>query len=161
IRLCFIQYAQPPSYTLLPYTTLFRSEVNRAHRQYADARAMLDARRERQEQLRRRTAEVNGELEELHAELEQHDADIRAARSRLDETLSSLQGFEADHGSLIAQRDEIRARLERAREQARSDREAAHELALKVESRRSLRESTQRNLERMEQQLEQLTQRRE
>src|SRR5690606_4395957 len=91
-------------------------EVNRAHRQYADARAMLDARRERQEQLRRRAAEVNGELEELHAELEQHDADIRAARSRLDETLSSLQGFEADHGSLIAQRDEIRARLERARE---------------------------------------------
>src|SRR5690606_10221704 len=48
-----------------------------------------------------------------------------------------------------------------ARAQAKADREAAHELALKVESRRSMRESTQRNLERMQQQLEQLGARRE
>lgn len=138
-----------------------QTEVNRAHRQYADARAMLDSRKERQDQLRRRGEEVRGELNELHEELAQHDADIRAARGRLDETMSSLQGFEADHGSLQKQRDELRSRLDAARTQARADREAAHDLALKVESRRSMRDSTQRNLERMQQQLEQLTQRRE
>jgi len=138
-----------------------QTEVNRAHRQYADARAMLDSRTERQDQLRRRGEEVRTELNELHEELAQHDADVRAARGRLDETMSSLQGFEADHGSLLKQRDELRSRLDAARSQARADREAAHDLALKVESRRSMRESTQRNLERMQQQLEQLTQRRE
>ena len=138
-----------------------QTEVNRAHRQYADAKATLDSRRERQEQLRRRGEEVNAELNELHEELAQHDMNVRAARGRLDETLSSLQGFEADHGKLLAKRDELRALLDGARAQAKADREAAHDLALKVESRRSMRESTQRNLERMQQQLEQLTQRRE
>ncbi len=138
-----------------------QAEVNRAHRQYADAKATRDSRQERQEQLRRRGAEVNAELGELHAELAQHDTDVRAARGRLDETLSSLQGFEADHGALLKRRDELRAQLDEARAQARADREAAHDLALKVESRRSMRESTQRNLERMQQQLEQLAQRRE
>ncbi|HEX7029543.1 MAG TPA: chromosome segregation protein SMC [Gammaproteobacteria bacterium] len=138
-----------------------QTEVNRAHRQYADAKAMLDSRAERQQQLRRRGEEVNAELNELNEELAQHDADVRAARGRLDETLSSLQGFEADHGKLLAERDALRSKLDAARAQAKADREAAHELALKVESRRSMRESTQRNLERMQQQLEQLSQRRE
>ncbi|MBW3567763.1 MAG: chromosome segregation protein SMC, partial [Proteobacteria bacterium] len=65
----------------------------------------------------------------------------------------------AEHAVAVDVRvDEL---LDAARAQARADREAAHDLALKVESRRSMRESTQRNLERMQQQLEQLTQRRE
>ncbi|MDX1443180.1 MAG: chromosome segregation protein SMC [Gammaproteobacteria bacterium] len=138
-----------------------QSEVNRAHRAFADAKAQLDSRQERQEQLKRRGEEVNRELQELRKELEQHDEDIRQARSRLDETMSSLQGFEADHEKLLSRRNEIREALEQARQQNKADREAVHELALKVESRRSMRESTQRNLERMQQQLEQLGQRRE
>ena len=138
-----------------------QSEVNRAHRSFADAKAQLDSRQDRQEQLRRRGEEVNRELDELRKEVEQHDADIRNARSRLDETMTSLQGFEADHEKLLDRRNELREQLEQARQQSKADREAVHELALKVESRRSMRESTQRNLERMQQQLEQLGQRRE
>src|SRR5690606_7602786 len=94
-------------------------------------------------------------------ELELHDRDIRNARARLDETMSSLQGFEADHGTLLAKRDALREQLDAVRQKTKTEREAVHDLALKVESRRSMRESTQRNLERMEQQLEQLTLRRE
>jgi chromosome segregation protein len=138
-----------------------QSDVNRAHRSHADAKAKLNSRIEQQDRLRKRGEEVNAELAELNTELEQHDQDIRAARSRLNETMSSLQGFEADHEKLLAQRDELRNQLDQARQQAKADREATHDLALKVESRRSMRESTQRNLERMEQQLQQLGQRRE
>ena len=117
-----------------------QSEVNRAHRSHADAKAQYEARKDRQDQLKKRADEVNAELAELNKEMDEHSEKIRETRARLADSMSSLQGFEADHEKLLAKRDELRAELDRARAKSKEDREAVHELALKVESRKSMRE---------------------
>jgi chromosome segregation protein len=62
---------------------------------------------------------------------------------------------------LSAQRDDIRATLDQARETARNDRDAAHELTLRIQTIRTELTSTQQSQERMDKQLGQLAARRE
>jgi len=67
--------------------------------------------------------------------------------------------FEAQRSELEAQREQLRGVLDQARERAHAQRTAAHEIAIKVESRRSSRESAEVALERLRAQTVQLRQR--
>jgi chromosome segregation protein len=69
--------------------------------------------------------------------------------------------FEARRAELQEQRQSLQQVLEQARERARADRAAAHEIAIKVESRRSTRDSAQVALERLKAQLVQYSRRAE
>ena len=136
-------------------------DSNRLHREIADLDGRLESRRSRREQAEQRGARLDEECEELQRQIQGQEEKIRNARAELEKSIASMESGEEERRELEQTRDRLREKLDQARRQAREDRDAAHDLALKVESRRSTLDSTRRNLERMESQLEELNERRE
>lgn len=135
--------------------------TNRAHRRQADSNAQLNARRSRLEQHRQRVETLEREIRELEEQVGQCETDSRAARARLEQAMGNLGEHETRRDSLNAERETLRRALDAARDQARQDRKAAHELAVKVEGRRTQRDSLRENLQRMDAQRDQSAARRD
>ncbi|MDE2091965.1 MAG: chromosome segregation protein SMC, partial [Gammaproteobacteria bacterium] len=136
------------------------ADVNRAHRQYADTGARLKTTQGRLEQIAERIAGLDTEAVETRMQLAVTEAEIKTLRAHLEAALDIMQHMETRRQELQEERETLRLRLEQARSRARSDTDAAHDIALKLESRRSLKESTEQNLARMQAQLGQMQSRR-
>ncbi len=136
-----------------------QEKVNFAHQASANLNAKLDTSRSRLDQMVERAFEIDQELEDLREELVNAETEIQDAKTRLDQAERSLETAEIRRESLVEERDDMRTELEEVRCEAKEDREKVHDVALKVESKRSLRESTQNGMERMVGQLAQLEER--
>jgi chromosome segregation protein len=139
---------------------LLQMDVNRANRVAADAQARLKAARTGQEQVAQRIKALEQEAAEIAAQIAQTEQELKGARGRVETALDALQQLETRRAGLLAERDALRGRLDSDREAARRDREAAHEVALKLEAHRSRKASTEHGMVRMQAQLAQLEQRR-
>ncbi|MEA5445792.1 chromosome segregation protein SMC [Gammaproteobacteria bacterium AB-CW1] len=135
-------------------------EFNQLHRSISDIDARLESLRSRISQADERREALSREESELESQLEEQNRQLKEVRGRLETSVDAMQAGEDERRELEAERAQIREALEEARRKAREDQQAAHELALKVESRRSSLESTRRGLERMQAQLEELSERR-
>ncbi len=136
-------------------------ELHQATRAQADVQAQLSGRQARLDQMRNRSQNIDREITELDQHTDQNQTDTREARARLAEALAQMEVLAEQKEALSQQREEFRTALDRARETARSNREAAHEVSLKTQTMRTEQLSTQQNLERMERQLAQVGERRE
>ncbi|HET7395305.1 MAG TPA: chromosome segregation protein SMC [Gammaproteobacteria bacterium] len=135
---------------------LLQGDVNRAHRDTADINARLNSARTQLQQVTHRIDSLDSEKQELAEVIVGAEAELKVARNRIEQAIETLHKLEQQRDALQQERDRLRMALDAAREQARVDRESAHELALKLESRRSLKESTEQNMARMQAQLAQL-----
>lgn len=138
-----------------------QAEINRLHQRHSALRADGSARQARMEQRRDRAAALAREVTELEAQARATQDEIGAARGRLEAALEASARLETERAELTEERDRLRGELGAAREQARADREAGHEVALRVEAQRSARAAAEQNLGRMEQQLAGFAERRE
>jgi chromosome segregation protein len=139
----------------------FQMDVNRLHREHVDRRAELDAAEARNVDAARRLTQLETELADVRAELERTDADLRAARGRMETAIDALATLEAERVALEQERDRLRAASGAARAAAQAAQQAARELALQVESRRSSHTSLTTALARIEKQLQGLQTRRD
>ena len=138
-----------------------QADVNRAHRTYSDLSAQSRALQAKVQQNAERIGHINTETAEIEGDHERTTASIGVARRRLEEGVDQLAQFETARVDLERERDELRQNLGQKRSQAQADREAAQEVAIKVESRRSALASISAGLQRLHQQLEQLGSRRD
>jgi chromosome segregation protein len=132
----------------------FQSEVNRLHREHVDRRAALDAAHARTADTARRLKQLETGLEDVRAELELADTDLRAARGRMATAIEALAALEPKRRALEGERERLRTEQGAARSTAQAAQQAARELALQVESRRSSHASLTSTLSRLEQQLQ-------
>ncbi len=133
-----------------------QSEANRLHREHSDSRAQLDSLRIRAEQAAERGHNLRADAEELAAEIATTQSNLAAARGRLQEGMDESAAHEETRIGLEAHREQLRQNLGQARTQAQSDRAAAQDTAIAVESKRSAMSSITAGLERMRGQLAQL-----
>jgi chromosome segregation protein len=138
-----------------------QQQVNESHRRRGERRARLSAVRTRNEQYQDRADAMRRELEELEQQEQGDSRDVQEARSRLAVAMDRMEQLAQERERLGAEREQLRAALDETRARARSDREQAHALALRLESLHSQQTSTQSSLQRSEQQLEGLTRRRD
>jgi chromosome segregation protein len=131
-----------------------QTDVNRLHREHVDRRAAYDAGEARRQEIARRLAQLETGLADVQAELQSTDADLRLARSRMEAAIEVLAGLEPQRIELERERDRLRAEQSAARLSAQSAQQAARELALQVESRRSSLASLTSTVSRVERQLE-------
>ena len=123
-------------------------------------RSQLDSLRARSEQRASRMQQLAGELAELGNALESANAGNRAARARLEEAVDAMAELEDRRKVLEAGRDALRQRLAEARHRAETERNAAREAAIRVESRRTSHESLVAGIARLDSQIGQFTARR-
>jgi chromosome segregation protein len=136
-------------------------EVNRLHRSHMDLSTQLKTLRASMEHTAERQRKLQLDGEEADGEIQRATETIAAARSRLEVGMDEMAALEAQRAELESGREQGRTRLGGLRLAAQNARQAAQELALKVESKRSAQVSVTQGLERLRNQLEQLAVRRD
>lgn len=130
--------------------------VYQAHRGVSELAGQLQGQQGKLESARSRIDRIEGELVQLMETLELNREQVREARGRLEDAVSSMGDLESTRQALENERRQLTEARDRARDAARSVREAAHSLALTLESQRAQVASLSQALERMSNQRGQL-----
>jgi chromosome segregation protein len=131
-----------------------QADVNRLHREHVDRKAEHDAAQSRRVDAERRLAQLQTELGDVASDLAGSEADLRAARGRMETAIDALAALEPQRVELEAARERMRGELSGARAAASAAQQQARELALQVESRRSSHSALATTLSRIELQLQ-------
>jgi len=137
-----------------------QSSVSRAANAHMTARTQLEGTRARAEQRRGRMQQLTAELAELETALDAANTDSRLTRGRLEEAVGRMAELEDQRVLLETEREGLRVRLTEARAQAETQRAAAREVAIRVESQRTSHQSLLAGIARLDGQIAQFDSRR-
>jgi len=132
-----------------------QGQLSRSGAAHMNLRAQLDSLRAKAEQRGARMQQLTLELNELGSALESANAGNRSARARLEEAVARMAELEEQRRVLEEERDRLRDALLEARQRAEQDRNAAREVAIRVESRRTGHASLLAGLARLDGQITQ------
>ncbi|NKQ10747.1 chromosome segregation protein SMC [Pseudomonas sp. SST3] len=143
-----------------------RREQQRRHhqdlsRQQGELNARLSASQAKLEQLSLRRRRLDEELIELSEQRALETEQLGEARLHLQDALDAMALDTEQRETLLASRDGIREQLDRVRQEARQQKDHAHQLAVRIGSLKAQHDSTRQALERLEQQFERAVERRE
>ncbi|MDY7561051.1 chromosome segregation protein SMC [Pseudomonas sp. CCC3.2] len=130
-------------------------------RQQSELKAQLSASKAKVEQLTLRRTRLDEELTELGEQRAIEHEQLGESRLHLQDALDSMALDTEQRELLLAQRDSLRERLDRVRQDARQHKDHAHQLAVRLGSLKAQHDSTRQALERLELQSERLTEKRE
>jgi chromosome segregation protein len=130
-------------------------------RQQGEIKAKLSASKAKVEQLTLRRRRLDEELAELAEQRALEHEQVGEARLQLQEALDAMATDTEQRELLLAQRDSLRERLDRVRQDARQHKDHAHQLAVRLGSLKAQHDSTRQALERLELQSERLAEKRE
>ncbi len=137
-----------------------QGQLSRSGAAHMNLRAQLDSLRAKAEQRGARMQQLTLELNELGSALDSANAGNRSARARLEEAVARMAELEEQRRVLEEERDRLRDALLAARQRAEQDRNAAREVAIRVESRRTGHASLLAGLTRLDGQITQYESRR-
>ncbi|QSP94043.1 chromosome segregation protein SMC [Marinobacter salinisoli] len=145
---------------------LERSERAEASREDAQAR-LTDAERDlsslgsrisglraRAEQIDARLQRIGDDLADVSLSLDDQNEVLQQAREEWQQALVTSEDSDEEKERLLERRDVLREDLDRLRQEARHDRDHAHQLQLQLQSLRSQRDGLRQTLERMQMQKE-------
>jgi len=138
-----------------------RRQAQDEARQQSEFNARLSAGRARAEQLTLRRQRLEEELAELVEQRALESEHLGESRLQLQEALDLMALDTEQRELLLAQRDSLRERLDRVRQEARQHKDHGHQLAVRLGSLRAQHDSTRQALERLELQSERLSEKRE
>jgi chromosome segregation protein len=130
-------------------------------RQQSELKAQLSAARAKVEQLTLRRTRLDEELAELGEQRAIEQESLGESRLQLQDALDSMALDTEQRELLLAQRDSLRERLDRVRQEARQHKDHGNQLAVRLSSLRAQHDSTRQALDRLEMQSERLTEKRE
>ena len=136
-----------------------RRQVQEEGRRHGELKAQLSAQQAKVEQLVLRRRRLDEEVAELAEQRALEQEQLSEARLTLQEALDSMALDTERRETLLAERDALRERLDRIRQDARTHSDHAHQLAVRVGSLRAQHNSTQQALERLDQQSARLNER--
>ncbi|WP_268800369.1 chromosome segregation protein SMC [Pseudomonas huanghezhanensis] len=130
-------------------------------RQQSELKAQLSAAKAKVEQLTLRRTRLDEELTELAEQRAVEQESVGESRLQLQDALDAMALDTEQRELLLAQRDSLRERLDRVRQEARQHKDHANQLAVRLGSLKAQHDSTRQALERLEMQSERLTEKRE
>lgn len=140
-----------------------KAQTRLAEQQHAhsETRAQLGAKRLQAEQIRNDLARAKEDIDTSQAQLAEDETRLKAARHQLGDAMDEMERDTRQRETLTAERDDKQQALVAARARSREDRDAAHQLALRVQSLTSEISSTERGVTRLSQQAQLLDARRQ
>lgn len=138
-----------------------RRQLQEQGRRLGELKAQLSAGQAKVEQLLLRRQRIESELQELGEQRELEHEQLGEARLQLQDALDGMALDNQQRETLLANRDALRERLDRVRQEARQHKDHAHQLAVRLGSLRAQHDSTRQALERLELQAERLHEKRE
>ncbi len=136
-------------------------ERQRCNEQLSEVKAKLNGVNVQLDQIQKRRAELSVEVNDIDQQIQRD----RQTQTKSQEALTAAQHAVAQHAETRSQhqhqREQLNEALQNARNHAQRDKDTLHEIALSLESMRSMQSSTDENLARLQQQLEHLQKRRD
>jgi len=139
----------------------WQAELNNNHSQCSQIQAQLTAGQTKLEHLLSRNQNLQEESVELTKNIERQQDEMELARRKRNEAMTLMEELSREREELTGQRENLQNQLLESRTQAQNERESVHELAIQIESRRTLKRNLEQNIERMTRQLKTQQQRRE
>lgn len=139
----------------------WQAELNNTHSQCAQIQAQLTSGQSKLEQLMSRNQNLQEESVEIIKNIERQQDEMEEARRKRNEAMTQMESLSREREELTGKRESLQNQLIEARSKAQNERESVHELAIQIESRRTLKRNLEQNIERMARQLESQQQRRE
>ncbi|MCW8934043.1 MAG: chromosome segregation protein SMC [Gammaproteobacteria bacterium] len=139
----------------------WQAELNNTHSQCSQIQAQLTSGQSKLEQLLSRNQNLQEESVEISKNIERQQDEMEEARRKRNEAMTQMESLSREREELTGKRESLQNQLLEARSKAQNERESVHELAIQIESRRTLKRNLEQNIERMARQLESQQQRRE
>ncbi len=139
----------------------WQAELNNTHSQCSQIQAQLTAGQTKLEHLLSRNQNLQEESVEITKNIERQHDEMESARRKRNEAMTQMEALSRQRDELSGQREDLQNQLLEARSKAQNERESVHELAIQIESRRTLKRNLEQNIERMARQLETQQQRHE
>jgi len=130
-------------------------------RSRGDVQAQLGAKQVRLEQFTARSSRIEKEMEDVQAQLKLDQEQLSEARLVLQDALDAMGRDSSRREELLRERDAAREALDGARQRARADRDASHQMALTLQALRTRETSLAQSIGRLQEQLASLSDRRE
>ncbi len=121
-------------------------------RSYGETRAKLGAKKLQAEQIKDDLARASSEIAANNVQLEEDQGNLGVARNLLQEALDKMEQDTLNQEKMTHQRGELRVALDDVRSRARTDRDSAHQLALRIQSLLSRTTATQTAMARLQEQ---------
>ncbi len=138
-----------------------QADTNRLHRTDSEQRSRLLALQQRIEQLQHRRQQIDADYAELDAQRMQQQEDHLLATEQRNTALALLEMVQAERDRLAASREHLQHAVNDARRTLREGQDEAQEIRLHLETNRTQRDNSQRQLERFTNRLELLEQQRD
>jgi chromosome segregation protein len=136
-----------------------QSHLQIISREHAELAAELSAEQAKIEQLTKRRESINREIDESRGQFQSEQEQMAEARQLLASAIESMEQDSQRREALLSQRDRTRTRLDQARQDARHDKDAAHQQAMQHQSLQAQLESMTQSIERTTVQVRQLVER--
>ncbi|MCB1735043.1 MAG: chromosome segregation protein SMC [Gammaproteobacteria bacterium] len=132
-----------------------QTDAREAQRRLGDLRARLSGKEGRFEQIVARRARLQEDRDEAREQAAESREELAEAREQHSEAMAEMEALAVEREGLSRARDDLRARLDQQRGEGRRLRDAAHALALEVQSKRAAHQSLSQGLHRLEAQVAQ------
>ncbi|WP_336368219.1 chromosome segregation protein SMC [Marinobacter sp. C2H3] len=131
-----------------------QAALNDAERELSQLSSRISGLRARADQIDSRLRSIGEDLEDVTGNLADQEEQLQVTREDWQMALAESEDSDEERERLLEQRDQIRERLDRLRQDARHDRDHAHQLQLQLQSLTSQRDGLRQTLERMQLQKE-------
>ena len=128
-------------------------------RAYGETRAQLGAKKLQAEQVKTDLGRANKEIESNGVQLQDDQENLGLARNELQLAMDRMEEDTLNRENLTHRREQIQQVLEEVRFRAKTDRDAAHQLALRIQSIHSRLASTESAMSRLREQQQTLNER--
>jgi chromosome segregation protein len=127
-----------------------QAAAHQSQGEHAQARAELETRKARREELRQRSAALVADAEALERESQVISQSMADARKRIETATAEREDFALRQARLHRERNDTTDHLQDVRRRAELERERVKEMAILVESRRSSKQTASAALERIQ-----------
>ena len=133
---------------------LGRKTLTALSNEYSEVKSLAASKKAKVARLLENKERLEKEISESKAQLESEAENLIEARTLLQDAIAEMEKDTQEREALLASRDKTREQLEEVRQQARSDKDKSHAMAMRYQSVKTQLESIQQGIGRLQEQMQ-------
>lgn len=138
-----------------------RRDIDQKTLKHTELKTDLGRRKAKVEQVLEGRERAQRDIKDARTQMDAEAANLVDARALLQAAISAMEADTAERETLLHRRDDIRGRLDNARQKARHDKDRAHELAMRHQSLKTQVDATRQGIQRLQDQMARMIERKE
>ncbi|WP_075187363.1 chromosome segregation protein SMC [Teredinibacter haidensis] len=138
-----------------------RREADDLSRKYSDLRSQLGSGKAKIEKVTEGRERTSRDIADAKSQMDAESQNLVDARTLLHKAITAMETDTSEREQLLHRRDDIRSKLDQARQKARHDKDRSHELAMRHQSLKTQVDAIKQGIQRLQDQMGRMQERRE